>query len=155
MNKNNEGFTLIELMIVVAIVGILAAVAIPAYQNYIARSEIAEGVELASGSRTMVIDYYSQTGTCPSNSAGSPTLGIPAANSISGSYTASVTLAGVGTSCTITSLMYTTGISSKIQGAQVVLTMTDQSGSAAVGSISWACTSSASQIVLPKACQGT
>jgi type IV pilus assembly protein PilA len=151
MNNNNQGFTLIELMIVVAIIGILAAVAIPAYQNYIARSEITEGVTLASGNRTLVVDFYSQTGGCPTNGSN----GVPAATTISGQYTQSVTFGGTNASCNITAAMYATGISAKIQGKHVTLTMTDQTGTASVGSISWTCTSDASQVVLPKACIGT
>jgi len=65
MNKNNSGFTLIELMIVVAIIGILAALAIPAYQDYIARSQVSEGMSLASGLKTAIIDNV-QNGNCAS-----------------------------------------------------------------------------------------
>lgn len=151
MNKNNKGFTLIELMIVVAIIGILASVAIPAYQNYIARSEMTEAITLASGNRTLVVDFYSQTGGCPTNGSN----GIPIATTISGSYTASVTFAGNPGSCNITSQMYATGISGKILSKHITLTMNDQTGTGSVGSISWTCTSDAYQIDLPKACTGS
>lgn len=65
MNKGQQGFTLIELMIVVAIVGILAAVAIPAYQDYTSRAKIVEPVELLRGLKTDVSDYYTSTGNLP------------------------------------------------------------------------------------------
>ena len=87
-----KGFTLIELMIVVAIIGILAAVAIPQYQNYVARTQVAEGLSLLTVVRTAVTEYYSVHGELPPT-LGSPTamhelLGLP--ESIKGDYVKSV-----------------------------------------------------------------
>ena len=88
---NHKGFTLIELMIVVAIIGILAAVAIPQYQNYVARAQVAEGLALASGVKTALTLYYQETGGFPAVSSGDfaethKLLGIAADNELSGTY---------------------------------------------------------------------
>ena len=65
INMTHKGFTLIELMIVVAIIGILAAVAIPQYQNYVARAQVSEALVLASGAKTAIAEYRSTTGEWP------------------------------------------------------------------------------------------
>ena len=65
MKKVQQGFTLIELMIVVAIIGILAAIAIPAYQDYTIRSQVTEGLSLASAVKTGVAESFANTGTWP------------------------------------------------------------------------------------------
>jgi type IV pilus assembly protein PilA len=73
--KVQKGFTLIELMIVIAIIGILAAIAIPAYQNYTIRSQVTEGLSLADGWKTAISEFYAQNGSFPTsfNSSGGTT----------------------------------------------------------------------------------
>jgi type IV pilus assembly protein PilA len=65
MKTIQKGFTLIELMIVIAIIGILAAIAIPAYQNYTIRAQVTEGLNLADGFKTQIGEFWSQNGTFP------------------------------------------------------------------------------------------
>jgi type IV pilus assembly protein PilA len=69
MNKLQKGFTLIELMIVVAIIGILAAIAIPAYQNYTIRAQVTEGLSLGDGWKTAIAEYFANYGTMPATTA--------------------------------------------------------------------------------------
>jgi len=99
MNEDS-GFTLIELMIVVAIIGILVAVGMPQYQNYVARSQVAEGFSLASGLKTALAEYYSTNGTFPNNgtSEANTVIGVEAAKNIKGKYVEKVTVSddGVG-----------------------------------------------------------
>src|ERR1700676_1276688 len=67
LKQGQKGFTLIELMIVVAIIGILAAIAIPAYQNYTIRAQVTEGLTLADGWKTEIAEYYANTGNWPAS----------------------------------------------------------------------------------------
>jgi type IV pilus assembly protein PilA len=89
-NQAQKGFTLIELMIVVAIIGILAAIAIPAYQNYTIRAQVTEGLTLGDGWKTAISEYYANTGNWPSQANLTGTC-----NSI-GKYESSVTVTAGG-----------------------------------------------------------
>lgn len=147
--KTQHGFTLIELMIVVAIIGILAAVAIPAYQDYIARSQVTEAITLAGASKITLEETYGQSATCPL----SGNDGIPAATAITGKYVEQVELGGTSPDCTITALMRSTGVSAGVSGKQLVLTM--RPGGASASALNWECSSpDISQQYLPKACTG-
>jgi type IV pilus assembly protein PilA len=147
MKRVQQGFTLIELMIVVAIIGILAAIALPAYQDYLARSQVSEAMTLADGLKTPVMDVYGQDGSCPTNGSN----GIDTATNIKGKYVQSVTVAGTAPACTISAKMAGSGVGTGVVNGIVILTMTNNGGS-----LSWACTSTTiAQKYLPKACSGT
>ena len=120
-----KGFTLIELMIVVAIIGILAAIAIPAYQNYIARSQVSEAMTLATGLKTS-IQTNLQNNSCFANGATS----AGAADTMAGKYGTAVIggtpVATPGdTGCTITYTFNGTGVSSKVAGTVIGMGVAD------------------------------
>ncbi len=147
MKTAQQGFTLIELMIVVAIIGILAAVALPAYQDYIARSQMSEAFTSVDGTRVTVSEYGQTNGVYP----GASTNPSAASLAITGKYgTASVT-ADTGV---ITVTMGTAGtVNAAVAGKTV--TFTPPTLAATGTAFNFACSSTAAQKYLPKTCSGT
>jgi type IV pilus assembly protein PilA len=139
-----KGFTLIELMIVVAIIGILAAVAIPQYQNYVARAQVAEGLSLASGAKTAVAEYFNTNGTFPADNT---EAGLSDAGTITGNYVESVTVSVADGKALITALFSSTDAHSKLQGKSMVLTAVDHGGS-----IGFSCSGTDIESYLPSSC---
>ncbi|HGJ8625061.1 TPA: pilin [Neisseria gonorrhoeae] len=127
MNTLQKGFTLIELMIVIAIVGILAAVALPAYQDYTARAQVSEAILLAEGQKSAVTEYYLNNGEWPKDNT---SAGVAASSTIKGKYVKQVEVKnGV-----VTAQMASTGVNKEIQDKRLSLWAKRQDGS-----VKWFC----------------
>ncbi|HEZ5727527.1 TPA: pilin [Neisseria meningitidis] len=127
MNTLQKGFTLIELMIVIAIVGILAAVALPAYQDYTARAQVSEAILLAEGQKSAVTEYYLNHGIWPKNNT---SAGVASSSTIKGKYVKSVEVKnGV-----VTAEMASSNVNKEIQGKKLSLWAKRQDGS-----VKWFC----------------
>jgi type IV pilus assembly protein PilA len=142
--KKQQGFTLIELMIVVAIIGILAAIAIPAYQDYTIRAQVSEGLNLSGGAKAAVTEYYQDRGSMPDDNS---VAGLAADTEIQGKYVAQVEV--------IDGLIVVTYGN---DAHNIIQTYTIQMSpvTANVGAVGWTCSSTGNEIEnkhLPAACR--
>ncbi|HGO6287377.1 TPA: pilin, partial [Neisseria gonorrhoeae] len=127
MNTLQKGFTLIELMIVIAIVGILAAVALPAYQDYTARAQVSEAILLAEGQKSAVTEYYLNNGKWPEDN---DSAGVASASKIIGKYVKQVEVKnGV-----VTAQMASSNVNKEIKDKRLSLWARRQDGS-----VKWFC----------------
>lgn len=134
---------MIELMIVIAIIGILASIAVPAYLDYAIRAEVGQGINLASGAKAAVTEFYQDRGVFP---ADNNTAGISAAATIRGKYVTQVAVTGAG----LIQVTFGNDANAKIMGAILTMTPSDN-----LGSVSWTCTGDATLVAewMPSSCR--
>ncbi|EGV37979.1 pilin [Neisseria weaveri] len=140
MKALQKGFTLIELMIVIAIIGILAVIALPAYQDYTARAQVSEAFSLMEGQKSAVTEFYADKGAWPK---GNSDAGVAAETAISGKYVAQVKV----TENFITATFKSSGVNDDIKGTSVAI-QADASGG---GSFKWTCVKPAENTPAKKA----
>jgi type IV pilus assembly protein PilA len=129
-----KGFTLIELMIVVAIIGILAAVALPAYQDYTVRAKMSEVVLAASGPKAAIAETFQSSGTMPADQAAA---GLPAVNDTATRLVTSVTYGRTNDTVATVTALATTDVGGGVTASQGVrLTAT---GNSSTGVVQWTC----------------
>ncbi|WP_442767511.1 pilin [Acinetobacter bohemicus] len=148
---NNKGFTLTELILVLAIISILAAIAIPAYQNYTTRAQVSEALNMASVYKSELMSKYGDSGSCPTVVTD---LGVDSAGAINSKYVQSIALntTYTGAICAFEFTFNTTGMNVGVAGKKLVFAMMAYSGD---GVASWECGSSEiSQLYLPSICKG-
>ena len=157
MKSMQKGFTLIELMIVVAIIAILAAIAIPAYQDYLIRSQVSEGASLADAAQTAVAEYHSNYGKVPGTTPANTSVGIAAMASITGKYVSQVEVMGGTGKVQVTFSSAAPNVANSAINTKLLVfsPVTAANG----GSIAWHCSSGAGTTVpdkyLPASCRGT
>ena len=134
MKRVQQGFTLIELMIVVAIIGILAAVALPAYQDYTKRARVSEGLSLASGAKTALAEYVASNNQWPTTNT---EAGLADPEKITGNSVESVTVAKSGDGNGQIKVKY----NGKVGGGEILVV-----GTTTDGGVKWTCNSSANTV---------
>ena len=143
MTRKHQGFTLIELMIVVAIIAILASVAIPMYNNYLIRTQVAEGIHLSSSAKVAAEEYFQTTGAFATSNG---RAGLPASNEIRGNYVSQVELIASGG----IEITFGNEVHPAVTGSTVMMIPSSNAGS-----VSWSCSRGATMPnkYVPKNCR--